>query len=94
MKKLLCILLTLALLAGCAAPAVPTTEPRTGEVLIRLSDEDIEFPADSGVSISEEAAYTRVRITEETGPVPITPDLQCVYHLEAGLSVLDFEIVE
>ncbi|MBQ2782578.1 MAG: hypothetical protein IJE94_05270 [Oscillospiraceae bacterium] len=37
---------------------------------------------------------TRVRITEETGTVPITPDLQCVYHLEAGLNVLDFEIVE
>ena len=37
---------------------------------------------------------TRVRITEETGTVPITPDLRCVYHLEAGLSVLDFEIVE
>lgn len=37
---------------------------------------------------------TRVRITEETGTVPITPDLQCVYHLEASLSVLDFEIVE
>lgn len=37
---------------------------------------------------------TRVRITEETGTVPITPDLRCVYHLEASLSVLDFEIVE
>ena len=37
---------------------------------------------------------TRVRITEETGTVPITPDLQCVYHLDASLSVLDFEIVE
>ena len=37
---------------------------------------------------------TRVRITEKTGTVPITPDLQCVYHLEASLSVLDFEIVE
>lgn len=37
---------------------------------------------------------TRVRITEETGTVLITSDLQCVYHLEAGLSVLDFEIVE
>ena len=37
---------------------------------------------------------TRVRITEETGTVPVTPDLQCVYHLEAGLSVLDIEIVE
>ena len=37
---------------------------------------------------------TRVRITEEMGTVPITPDLRCVYHLEASLSVLDFEIVE
>ena len=37
---------------------------------------------------------THVRITEETGTVPITPDLRCVYHLEASLSVLDFEIVE
>lgn len=37
---------------------------------------------------------TRVRITEKTGTVPITPDLRCVYHLEASLSVLDFEIVE
>lgn len=37
---------------------------------------------------------TRVRITEETGTVLVTPDLQCVYHLEASLSVLDFEIVE
>ena len=31
MKKLLCILLTMALLAGCAAPAVPTTVPTTTE---------------------------------------------------------------
>lgn len=37
---------------------------------------------------------TRVRITEETGTVPLTPDLRCVYHLEASLSVLNFEIVE
>ena len=37
---------------------------------------------------------TRVRITEEMGTVPVTSDLQCVYHLEASLSVLDFEIVE
>ena len=63
MKKLLCILLTLALLAGCAAPAVPTTEPRAGEVLIRLSDEGIEYPADSGVQTVEEAEHTVVRIT-------------------------------
>ena len=64
MKKLLCILLTLALLAGCATPAVPTTEPRAGEVLIQLSDEGIEYPADSGIQTSEEADHTVVRITQ------------------------------
>ena len=64
MKKLLCMLLTLALLAGCAAPAVPTTEPQTGEVLIRLSDEGIEYPADSGIQTAEEAEHTVVRITQ------------------------------
>ena len=66
MKKLLCILLTMALLTGCAAPAVPTTEPpkTDGEVLIRLSDEGIEFPADSGVQTAEETDYTAVRITQ------------------------------
>ncbi len=57
MKKLLCILLTLALLAGCAAPAVPTTEPRAGEVLIRLSDEGIEYPADSGIHTANDIIY-------------------------------------
>ena len=64
MKKLLCILLTLALLAGCAAPAVPTTEPQSGEVLIRLSDGGIEYPADSGIQTAEEAGHTVVRITQ------------------------------
>lgn len=65
MKKLLCILLSLALLAGCAAAPAETTGPvQTGEVTIRLSDGGIEFPADSGISISEEAAYTQVCITE------------------------------
>ena len=49
MKKLLCILVCLALLAGCAAGA-PGTEPGSaGEVLIRLSDEGVEFPEGSGV---------------------------------------------
>ena len=66
MKKLLCILLTMALLTGCAAPAVPTTEPpkTDGEVHILLSDEGIEFPADSGVQTAEEAEHTVVRITQ------------------------------
>ena len=65
MKKLLCILLTMALLTGCAAPAVPTTEPPKtgGEVHILLSDEGIEFPADSGIQTAEEAEHTVVRIT-------------------------------
>ena len=49
MKKLLCILLTLMMLAGCAAGA-PGTEPGSaGKVLIRLSDEGVEFPEGSGV---------------------------------------------
>ena len=57
MKKLLCILLTMALLSGCAAPAVPTTEPQAGEVLIRLSDGGIEFPADSGIHTANDIIY-------------------------------------
>ena len=65
MKKLLCILLSLLLLAGCTAAPAGTTGPvQTGEVTIRLSDNGTEFPADSGISTSEEAAYTQVRITE------------------------------
>ena len=64
MKKLLCILLTMALLAGCAAPAVPTTEPQAGEVLIQLSDEGAVFPADSGIQTSAEAEHAVVRITQ------------------------------
>ena len=49
MKKLLCILLTLVMLAGCAAGA-PGTEPASAdEVLILLSDEGVEFPEGSGV---------------------------------------------
>ena len=64
MKKLLCILFCLVLLAGCAAPAAPTTEPRANEVQITLSDEGIEFPADSGVHTSEAADHTVVRITQ------------------------------
>ena len=65
MKKLLCILLSLLLLAGCAAAPAETTGPaQSAEVTIRLSGGGAEFPADSGVSISEEAAYTQVCITE------------------------------
>ena len=64
MKKLLCILLTLMLLAGCtAAPAETTGPAQSAEVTIRLSDDGTAFPADSGVSTSEEATYTQVRIT-------------------------------
>ena len=58
MKKLLCMLLSLTLLAGCAAVPAETTAPETaGEVLIRLSDEGIEFPADSGVSLASDIIY-------------------------------------
>ena len=69
MKKLLCFLLTMALLAGCTAAPVqtsaPTDPPETGgEVLIRLSDEGIEFPADSGVRTSDAPDHTVVHITQ------------------------------
>ena len=69
MKKLLCFLLTLALLTGCAAAPVQTTAPTDppepgGEVLIRLSDEGLEFPADSGVHTSDAADHTVVHITQ------------------------------
>ena len=65
MKKLLCVLLTAALLAGCTAapvqttvPATTATVPETGsEVLIRLSDEGVEFPADSGVHTAGDIIY-------------------------------------
>ena len=75
MKKLLCILLTMALLAGCSAPA-PGTEPASAdEVLIRLSDGGVEFPEGSGVhtandivsddaNTAEAARHTVVHIAE------------------------------
>ena len=54
MKKLLCILLSLALLAGCAAPAPETESGSAGEVAIRLSDGGVEFPEGSGVHIAND----------------------------------------
>ena len=66
MKKLLCFLLTMALLAGCTAAPMQTTDPPQigGEVLIRLSDEGIDFPAESGVRTSDAADHTVVHITQ------------------------------
>ena len=66
MKKLLCFLLTMALLAGCTAAPMQTTDPPQtgGEVLIRLSDEGIEFPAGSGVRTSDAPDHTVVHITQ------------------------------
>ena len=56
MKKLLCVLLTAALLAGCTAVPAGTTAPvqtaaplEADAVRIVLSDEGIEFPENSGV---------------------------------------------
>ena len=68
MKKLLCFLLTAVLLAGCTAAPLQTTAPTDppetgGEVLIRLSDEGIEFPAGSGVHTSDAADHRVVHIT-------------------------------
>ena len=58
MKKLLCLLLALAMLTGCAAGPVETTAPAAdGEVLIRLSDEGVEFPEDSGVHVANDIIY-------------------------------------
>ena len=73
MKKLLCILLTLVMLAGCAAPGAESAS--NGEVLIRLSDGGVEFPEGSGVHIAndivsddanaaEAARHTVVHITK------------------------------
>ena len=57
MKKLLCILLTLALLAGCSAPAGPATEPPSDEILIQLSDQGVTYPADSGIHTANDIIY-------------------------------------
>lgn len=73
MKKLLCILLTLVMLAGCAAPGAESAS--NGEVLIRLSDDGVEFPEGSGVhtandivsddaNAAEAARHTVVHITK------------------------------
>ena len=68
MKKLLCILLSLTLLAGCAAAPAETTAPgHAGEVLIRLSDEGVEFPADSGVSVANDILYYEAGHGEDYG---------------------------
>ena len=73
MKRLLCILLTAAVLAGCAAAPVQTTAPTVpgttapeaaGEVRIRLSDEGVEFPDNSGVHTTGETDFTTVHITQ------------------------------
>ena len=69
MKKLLCVLLTAALLAGCTAVPAGTTAQtaaplETDAVRIVLSDEEVQFPENSGVEVVQEAAYTVVRITE------------------------------
>ena len=75
MKKLLCILLALMMLAGCAAPAPGTEPPSAGEVPIRLSDGGVEFPEGSGVhtandivsdsaNAADAARHTVVHITK------------------------------
>ncbi len=76
MKKLLCAILTAALLAGCtAAPAGTTTPAQTAAPLeadavrIVLSDEGTQFPENSGVEAAREDAHTVVRITEPGGYV-------------------------
>ena len=73
MKKLLCALLTTAMLCGCAAPAVQTTPPATvledsGTVRIRLADGNMTVTAPEGMdknavtSAIEPEGYTVVRI--------------------------------
>lgn len=68
MKKLLCLLLSLVLLTGCAAGPVQTTAPAAdGEVLIRLSDEGVEFPGDSGVHVANDIIYYEAGHGEDYG---------------------------
>ena len=64
MKKLLCMILALGLLAGCTAAPAQTTAPAetipavsVDSIAIRLSDEGVEFPADSGVYTANDIIY-------------------------------------
>ena len=57
MKKLLCALLTAALLAGCA-PATAGNTPLSPEaVTIRLSDDGVEFLEASGITVASDILY-------------------------------------
>ena len=68
MKKLLCLLLALVLLTGCTAGPVQTTAPAAdGEVLIRLSDEGVEFPENSGVHVANDIIYYEAGHGEDYG---------------------------
>ena len=74
MKKVLCLLLALGLLTGCAAGPTETTGPiqttapaANGEVLIRLSDEGVEFPEDSGVHVANDIVYYEAGHGEDYG---------------------------
>ena len=51
MKKLLCVLLSLALLAGCAAPAVGTTPAESKVIHIELSNDGISFESAAGDAV-------------------------------------------
>ena len=52
MKKLLCILLTLMMLAGCAAPAAGTTPAEPKIIHIELSNDGISFESAAGDAVS------------------------------------------
>ena len=88
MKKLLCAVLASAMLSGCAAapagtsaPAqttgpVPATAPKAEDtVLIRLSDEGVQFPANSGIHTAEEAAAHAVVHITKPGTYALTGTL-------------------